>query len=794
MARLRPPTAQSPLSLLLLAAGTITAAQPSALSLSASPDWFGADGDWSSVRLYVGQPQQQVDVAVSTSLCETWLVRNTACLQEQACISQRGGFYDPSTSKTWSSLGPWQLGLGDLGFGGNGDYAVEDIMATRMASRQNTTLNAHLVATINGSSPSSGFLGLGIMPQRFNVTLQKPLITQLVQRDGLTPSNSYGYTAGARYIGKGIPLSLTIGGYDRSRFEPHDVTFALNQSAPVPRVRLRSITTSVADLTQAPTIWTAATETLLPFNESVSATIDSSTPYLWLPRVAADRFASMYNLVWSESFKLYTFKDSKSAIRFKDTPNLSLTFTVSSYDNPGDLINPLKGPAVLNLNISGKAFFHYLRYPFPNMQKDAVAVPYFPLRRTSQGQGAVIGRAFLQETYLITNYDKLNFQLHQARFPDDPIADASITNIPYFEDSLYPGPSNVSTGLENTQIVGIVIGVSIFCISVAAIAIWLCKRSRKHSPAERMPTSEHKPRSGYHSQHKSGTQFWSFLASWRGSNRATRPSASRGLSGSTLHSSQQYSTKSYDRFDTPTPTIPIELTKWGVKVPENGTAYGARQYEDWTVYQPGSANMPGQHQDPTQWQYLQGEYEQAKSAQDMTPIVTYRAPDVNIPAATPPSSICPSRNQPPSNLAPVTVVAYGAANHYANIPSPMPLLQAEDKSDTDSISSDEGYDSELDRQAANAARGGGGARGSVPARSQTVNTVGAEGFEFTLPVMPSARTGMRQSTVSSLGSNFTVEEEERSEAWRALGRLGRVDDLVHIPQPAARRYSWEGEQ
>lgn len=308
-----------------------------------------------------------------------------------------------------------------------------------------------------------------------------------------------------------------------------------------------------------------------------------------------------------------------------------------------------------------------------------------------------------------------------------------------------------------------------------------------------MSMPEHRPQS----QHKFRSQSWSSLAFWRRSKDAQRPHASRGLSGSTLHSSQQFSTKSYDRYDTPTPTIPIELTKWGLKVPEKGTAYGAAQYEDWTVYQQGSEHVAQQQQQ--QWQYHQGAYEPPKSAQDLTPIATYRAPEVAPPTAVLPASSLPTYgSHPQAALAPVTAIAYGSANHYANIPSPVPLLQAEDKSDTESLSSDEGYDSELDRQAAQATRTAGGGGGQVPERSQTVNTVGSSGgesFEYTLPIMPSAHADvLRHSAASSLGSNFTVEQEEREEAWRAAGRLDRLDDLVHIPQPAARRYSWEGAE
>lgn len=58
--------------------------------------------------------------------------------------------------------------------------------------------------------------------------------------------------------------------------------------------------------------------------------------------------------------------------------------------------------------------------------------------------------------------------------------------------------------------------------------------------------------------------------------------------------------------------------------------------------------------------------------------------------------------------------------------------------------------------------------------------------------------GLRRQSTDSLGSNFTVEEEERIQAQIAknLAMLGQervfgTTDIVHIPQYPERRYSWE---
>ncbi len=48
-------------------------------------------------------------------------------------------------------------------------------------------------------------------------------------------------------------MSLTLGGYDANRFEPHNVRFSLNATTRQPQVLVRAITASVSDIAQAPT-------------------------------------------------------------------------------------------------------------------------------------------------------------------------------------------------------------------------------------------------------------------------------------------------------------------------------------------------------------------------------------------------------------------------------------------------------------------------------------------------------------------------------------------------------------
>jgi hypothetical protein len=75
----------------------------------------------------------------------------------------------------------------------------------------------------------------------------------------------------------------------------------------------------------------------------------------------------------------------------------------------------------------------------------------------------------------------------------------------------------------------------------------------------------------------------------------------------------------------------------------------------------------------------------------------------------------------------------------------------------------------------------------VPSQSSSKQVFAIDGHAFDLPPIPFVDRAHRMSTAETLGSNYTVEEEQR------IARFGRMDgaDIPHIPQPADKRYSWE---
>jgi hypothetical protein len=113
-------------------------------------------------------------------------------------------------------------------------------------------------------------------------------------------------------------------------------------------------------------------------------------------------------------------------------------------------------------------------YPYyPN------ATRYFPIRRAANETQYVLGRTLLQEAYLIVDYERANFTVAQAVFPD-PLPAANIITITSkgTDSSSQSGSSGLGTG----AIVGIAIGAAaLFFLALFAFFFLRSRRTKKQT-------------------------------------------------------------------------------------------------------------------------------------------------------------------------------------------------------------------------------------------------------------------------------------------------------------------------
>lgn len=335
-------------------------------------------------------------------------------------------------------------------------------------------------------------MGLGTKMTYFDTLNKTTLLSSIPENETRPPSRSYGYTAGAYYRGyfwtdrvfplsdmssglKGVPASLTLGGYDENRFERHSTSFSLAPGG-APVVAINEITVSANPLPSARSQpnWSSNPLTLLGPADAALFTIDSSTPFLWLPESVCDRFAQALDLRYNDVLELYTFARNSSQRDNLVSWNMTFVFSV------GDLVGSSN---TLDITLPYNAFDLQLSYPFPGLNA-TFASPrynYFPLRRAANTSQYTIGRSFLQESYLIVDYERNNFSISQAVFTNNALANASLEPI-----LRIPSRSNERIGsLRVGAFAGIVVGsvVGAFA-SVVLIVLYLRhRRARSESAA-----------------------------------------------------------------------------------------------------------------------------------------------------------------------------------------------------------------------------------------------------------------------------------------------------------------------
>jgi hypothetical protein len=647
-------------------------------------------------------------------------------------------------------------------------------------------------------------------------------------------------------------MSLTLGGYDENRFEPHDVQFSLNATSRQPQALVRAITASVSDAKQAPSTWSTPSMALSSFNESVTALIDSSTPYLWLPPAICDRFASALNLTWNETFGLYLFSNLDNLQRYKSAPDLSFTFTLSSADNRDNFGSPLDVPGIVNITVSSNAFIQTLQYPFGGlMAYGSEAIPYFPLKRIENGSQAIIGRSFLQEAYIITNYETSKFSLHKARFPNNPLRDTSIQTIPTSPNSPYPGPPPVpeeSSSMTKNEIAGIVVG-SLLGIIVIVTTFVLVRR--KHRAKDEMHENETEEDKRYSTAEPDSPISPAAMALFRMKTRAKnfpRKSSKKECKKEEktevdveAQAHEVGADCSHERYEMPAPPLPVELDATETV----SSAYFANPKGEDMLSRQSS------YERPKEWARPLADRPNPTSANNKAahvppPIdVHYRRPSVDNPSPT----SDPSQDYTNRIPSPITPPSDGST-YLGDYPSPIagffptrtlsrstvsnPTMVCTPPSPT-GANGPTTLGRSVSSVASTSSRGT--SSNSLPSHSLSVAPIqrtpidsshvvclgplpdnvrlphhlmmqrnpGAQLHGISLPPMPpipqmppilSENNSRRQSTADTLGSNYTLEEEARVAATReAAAAFQRIDgfDIVHVPQMAHQRYSWEEE-
>ena len=262
---------------------------------------------------------------------------------------------------------------------------------------------------------------------------------------------------------KGVDGSLTLGGYDTSRFTQSSVSydFADDNTRDLV-VGIKSITASAVDDPQA-------SINLLP-NETL-AFIDGGVSHIWLPLESCQAFEAAFGLIYDSTTNLYLVNNTlHDALVSRNT---SITF---------QLANDLTSVGNVNITLPYASFDLELTTNYPGITN---TTRYFPIRRATNDSQNTLGRTFLQEAYLIADYERSKFSISPVVFAESYESNIQAILPPSNSSSNTttslgpPPPRNRSkTALTTGAIAGIAI-TSIVVVLILALGMYFGTRKRR---------------------------------------------------------------------------------------------------------------------------------------------------------------------------------------------------------------------------------------------------------------------------------------------------------------------------
>jgi hypothetical protein len=235
------------------------------------------------------------------------------------------------------------------------------------------------------------------------------------------------------------------------------------------------------------------------------ATIDSTLPFWYLPDEVCEQFEDRFQLQYDADKNLYTVNASAHNWNIRQNPTVQIQLGQTNGNTVNSASFSLPYGA---FDLEGSA------PPFNETTR------YFPLRKSPKGI-YVLGRSFLQETYITVDYERKHFTVSQAAF-SDPMPAKHI--VPILSKDVAPPAQSSSaaggggSGLSGGAIAGIVVGIlaALGLLALGAFIFWKRKHRQQREASEKV--SEFDPTSA-------GDQYRSHyeLDSERGSspNRST---------------------------------------------------------------------------------------------------------------------------------------------------------------------------------------------------------------------------------------------------------------------------------
>lgn len=191
------------------------------------------------------------------------------------------------------------------------------------------------------------------------------------------------------------------------------------------------------------------------------------------------QFEEQFQLKYDNNSGRYLLDETTHAALLAANPSFTFNIgqpaaTRSEKDSTLDIVLPY---AAFDLNVTN---------PIVNG-----SARYFPIRRATSERQYILGRVFLQEAFLIADYERRTFSVSQAAFPSTAMPQEIVDiNPPTSESSNSKIKSHHHNAITPGVIAGITVGVAVsLALKSTALVYYGKRRQRKKQAAVQDPES-----------------------------------------------------------------------------------------------------------------------------------------------------------------------------------------------------------------------------------------------------------------------------------------------------------------
>jgi hypothetical protein len=207
----------------------------------------------------------------------------------------------------------------------------------------------------------------------------------------------------------------------------------------------------------------------LLISPGIYAFIDSMVSQMWLPVDVCQAFEKAFDLTWNATTELYTLTESQHESLLAQNP--TFTFTIGSSADGGEIAKIVLPYAAFDLSVTQPAVDSETKY--------------FPLKRAGNSSQFTLGRVFLQEAYVVADYDRRNFSVSQAVVPSRDTT-SNIVAIEFSGEAMSGHGTDDGGQLSTGTLAGIVVG-GVAALVLIIAAFLLIRRLFSRSDLEQHP-------------------------------------------------------------------------------------------------------------------------------------------------------------------------------------------------------------------------------------------------------------------------------------------------------------------